>query len=379
MLRTILFFTCFALTLLDCRAQSSAATDVYKCGDNGYACFRIPALIRAADGTLLAFAEARRNGTSDRGDIDLVVRRSQDGGRTWGEMMVIWDDAENTCGNPAPVVVRETGRIVLLACWNGGADQEGSIELGKSKNTRRVFSIFSDDHGLTWSEPREITSSVKRPGWTWYATGPCHAIQKVRGPHKGRLVFPANHKWVSPEGTVVSNSHLIYSDDRGETWHIGAVSQPGGNESSVVELSNGDLMLNMRHYDPKDLMRLCGVSCDGGETWSRTWEETQLIEPRCQGSILGYSFPGDKPSRTLLFSNPRSLRRENMSIGVSRDDGRTWSRFVTVWKGRAAYSDMVYLPGGAIGILYENGDPGGKEELYRRITFDVVTPAQLFE
>lgn len=138
-------------------------------------------------------------------------------------------------------------------------------------------------------------------------------------------------------------------------------------------------MLNMRHYDRGDSLRLCAVSRDGGATWSRTWEESQLVEPRCQGSILNYAPQGGKSSRTLLFSNPRSLKRENMSIGVSRDNGHTWSRFVTVFKGRAAYSDLVCLPDGSVGILYENGDPGGKEELYRRISFETVSPVRLFD
>lgn len=376
-MRTLFVIVSTLLAALACRAENP--TVVYRNGDCGYACFRIPALVKAADGTLLAFAEARRDGTADRGDIDLVVRRSADGGRTWGEQIVVWDDGENTCGNPAPVVVRETGRIVMLGTWNKGGDHERDIEAGRAEDTRRVYSMYSDDHGRTWSEPVQITSSVKLPGWTWYATGPCHAIQKARAPHKGRLVIPANHKRVNPDGSIASNSHLVYSDDGGATWHLGAVSQPGGNESTVAELSNGDLMLNMRHYDRGDSLRLCAVSRDGGATWDRTWEETQLVEPRCQGSLLNYAPRGGKPSRTLLFSNPRSLRRENMSIGVSRDNGRTWSRFVTVWKGRAAYSDLAALPDGSVGILYENGDPGGKEDLYRRITFETIPPTRLFD
>lgn len=378
MLRTLLLPVCLLLAASGCWAQETSNV-VYKNGDCGYACFRIPAIIRAADGTLLAFAEARRNGTADKGDIDLVVRRSADEGRTWGELTVVWDDGENTCGNPAPVVIRETGRIVLLATWNRGEDHERDIEAGRTADTRRVFVLSSDDCGATWSTPREITPEVKRAGWTWYATGPCHAVQKSRAPHRGRILIPANHKYVASDGQIASRSHIVYSDDGGATWHIGAVSQPGGNESTVAELSDGSVMLNMRHYDRRDSLRLCAVSRDGGETWSRTWEETQLVEPRCQGSLVNYAPAGERPSATLLFSNPRSLRRENLSIGVSRDDGRTWSRFVTICPGRAAYSDMVRLADGGVGVLYENGDPGGKEELYRRITFSVVTPGQLFE
>lgn len=371
--RTLLLFVFVCCAAFDGRAESVV---VFANGDNGYACFRIPALVRAADGTLLAFAEARRLSSADKGDIDLVMRRSNDNGRTWGAMSVVWDDGENTCGNPTPVVSRGSGRIVMLACWNNGGDHERDIEAGRATDTRRVYALHSDDHGLTWSAPAEITSSVKRPEWTWYATGPCHAVEKSKGPHKGRIVVPANHKWVGEDGVAASASHLLFSDDRGATWQIGAVSQRGGNESSVAELSDGQLMLNMRHYEKRDSLRLCAQSRDGGATFIRMWEEPQLLEPRCQGSLLNYALPGAQPSRTLLFSNPRSLRRENLTIGVSRDNGRTWSRFVPVFKGRAAYSDMVCLPDGSVGVLFENGD---SDELYKRISFEVVSPVRLFD
>lgn len=376
MLRTLFLCVFTLVTTLGGRAQNHPSTDVFRSGQNGYACFRIPAIVRAADGSLLAFAEARRDGKADKGAIDLVLRRSQDNGQTWGKLIVVWHDGENTCGNPAPVVVRETGRVLLLACWNRGEDHEQDIEAGRTADTRRVFALHSDDHGQSWSAPEEITSSVKRPDWTWYATGPCHAIEKATGPHKGRIIVPANHKVVDADGKVASYSHLIYSDDRGATWHLGAISQKGGNESSAVELSNGDVMLNMRHYERRDSLRLCAVSRDGGATWRSTWEEPQLLEPRCQGSILNYVPQGSKPSKTLLFSNPRSLKRENLTIGVSRDNGCTWSRFVSVYKGRAAYSDLVCLPDGSVGVLYENGD---KDELYKRISFGVVSPVRLFD
>src|SRR5690606_3877854 len=124
-------------------------------------------------GTLLAFAEGRKGGCSDTGDIDLLLKRSFDGGKTWGKLQVVWDDGENTCGNPAPVVDRETGQIFLLATWNLGTDHEKEIIKGKSKDTRRVFVSASVDDGETWKPMKEITKRVKRKAWTWYATGPC--------------------------------------------------------------------------------------------------------------------------------------------------------------------------------------------------------------
>lgn len=374
MLRLFLFLGALFSALGTC-ARTLSDVVVYQAGDNGYACYRIPALMRAADGTLLAFAEARRNGTADRGDIDLVLRRSNDNGLTWGDLIVVWDDRQNTCGNPAPVLDQKSGRIILLGCWNRGDDHEKELEAHKAIDTRRVFAMYSNDHGQSWSSPEQITASVKRPEWTWYATGPCHAIQKMRSPHKGRLVVPANHKKVGESGVIESYSHLIYSDDGGQNWQIGAVSQLGGNESSVVETRDGALMLNMRHYERGDSLRLCAVSRDGGRSWTRNWEERQLIEPRCQGSILNYTPFGAKPSSTLLFSNPHALKRRNLTIGVSRDDGRTWSRFVSVFPGHAAYSDLVCLPDGSVGVLYESGE----QELYERISFGVVSSGELLD
>ena len=156
----LLLFICLMGISIGVRAQELPVSVVYQRGDYGYACFRIPALLRAADNSLLAFAEARLNGTSDHGNIDLAVRRSTDNGNTWGDMTVVWSDSGNTCGNATPVLIPQTGRIILLACWNLGNDNETTIESGQAQDTRRVFLIYSDDHGQTWSTPREITESV---------------------------------------------------------------------------------------------------------------------------------------------------------------------------------------------------------------------------
>lgn len=364
-----------------CAAQTKQTAqtdpvDVFVEGDAGYAGYRIPVIVRAADGALLAFAEARRNDKRDAGDIDLVMRRSTDGGRTWGPMTVVWDDGANTCGNPAPVVIGRKGEIVMLATWNAGADRERAIERRTSTDTRRVFVLRSTDHGASWSTPREITGEVKRPQWTWYATGPCHAIEKKHRPHKGRLVVPANHKRLDEHDNVTSYSQLLYSDDRGITWHLGAVAQRGGNESTVAETSDGGLLLNMRHYDRADSLRLYAVSADGGNEWCDQGEWPQLPEPRCQGSMLNLTRRG-MPTRTLLFSNPLHPRkRRNLSLSVSHDDGRTWSHYRTICAGPAAYSDLVRLDEQHVGILYENGDT---TDLYRKISFATVDIAPLLK
>lgn len=258
------------------------AVTVYTEGEAGYAGFRIPVIIRTVDGTLIAFAEARRHDKRDSGDIDLVMRRSEDDGHTWGPITTVWDDGSNTCGNPAPAILSD-GRIVMLATWNRGCDRERQIENHTSVDTRRVFVLRSEDHGRTWSHPEEITSEVKAPEWTWYATGPCHAIVKRRTPHKGRIVVPANHKRLGNDGRVESYSQLLFSDDEGLTWQLGAVSQRGGNESTVAELADGSLLLNMRHYERGDSLRLYAVSRDGGTSWCCQGEHPELVDRDARG------------------------------------------------------------------------------------------------
>ena len=190
--------------------KASEPVALFKPGDGGYACFRIPAIVKTGKGILLAFAEARKKGCSDAGDIDLVLRRSTDGGKTWGPLLLIRDDGSNVAGNPAPVVDLETGTVWLLSTWNLGTDRESQIIDLTSKDTRRVFVMNSRDEGITWSNPTEITTDVKNPGWTWYATGPVHGIQLRSKAYNGRLVIPCDHI------EAVTNkyfSHVIYSDD----------------------------------------------------------------------------------------------------------------------------------------------------------------------
>ena len=347
------------------------STPLFKRGDNGYFCFRIPAIIRTPGGALLAFAEARKNSCSDTGKIDLVVRRSDDNGKSWGEMRIVWSDNQNVCGNPAPVVEQQTGRILLLSTWNLGSDTEKEIVTGTSQDTRRVFVLYSDDDGQSWSRPREITSDVKASSWSWYATGPCHAIQLYQKPYKGRIVVPTNHS----QGNK-TYSQVIYSDDAGESWQLGGiVFQPGGNESTVTELRNGDLLLNMRCVNRKESRsRAYAISHDGGESWEPMQYAPDLIEPVCQGSILNYSRSG-KPSRTLLFSNPSSeTKRVNMTVKRSTDSGKSWEEAVSVYSGPSAYSDMAILPNGDVALLYECG----KKSPYETITLTIL-PARYFK
>ena len=351
--------------LLPIAPQGSAPTsiDVFVAGENGYHTYRIPSLIATRSGALLAFAEGRRAGTGDAGDIDLLLRRSRDRGATWSPLQVIGDNGPNTFGNPCPVVDRDTGTIWLLSTQNLGTDREPDIIAGTGAGSRTAWVMKSGDDGVTWSAPVEITSSVKRAGWTWYATGPGIGIQT----RDGRFVIPANH---AEAGTGVHRSHVVLSDDRGKTWTLGASADEGTNESQVVELADGQLMMNMRNHPARaENHRLIATSADGGRTLSRARPDAVLVEPPAQASLIRFTRMPAHDRNRLLFANPAGARRERMTVRVSQDEGATWPIGRVIHEGPSAYSSLVVLDDLSIGLLYERGTSSP----YERITFARIT------
>lgn len=349
--------------------NSITQTVLWRSGLNGYHTYRIPALVTTPKGTLLAFCEGRKNGMGDQGKIDMLVKRSTDNGISWSPQHVAWDDNDNTCGNPSPVVDRETGIVWLLMTWNKGDDSEIGIIAQQSKDTRRVFATSSQDEGQTWTKPKEITRDVKRTNWTWYATGPGAGIQIERGIHAGRLVIPCDH---IEADTKHSYSHVIYSDDHGKTWNLGdRTPQHQVNECEAVELTNGRLMLNMRNHDSSKKKRQVAFSDDGGTTWKDQRFDETLVEPICQASIRRYSWKEQGRKNVILFSNPASAEdRINMTVRMSFDEGLTWSDQRLLHKGPSAYSDIAVLNNGKIACLYESGE----RNPYEQITLAVFNP-----
>lgn len=326
-------------------------TVLFEGGEDGYAVYRIPSLIELPDGDLLAFAEGR-NSIQDDGNIDLVMRRSNDSGLTWGPVEVVIDAGDDTAGNPAPVVDRDTGRLWLPYCTNPGDDMQ----------QRSVWVTYSDDGGRTWAPPRDLTADIKPAGWSWYATGPGRSIQLA----SGRLLVPSNH--VDENG--IGRSHVFYSDDHGETWQLGGSTSDGTDESQVVERLDSSVLMVAR-YEGEVFARAFASSTDGGETFSPVVFEPHLDDPHCQGSVV-------RTPAGIALSHADTVQefpRDRVTVRLSEDEGASFDIVRVVDEGPSAYSVLAVLPSGELALAWESGDilP------YDRIRFAAFSVAWLRE
>lgn len=362
------------------RLSAGISSVPYEKGFMGYNCFRTPALVKANDGTLLAFSGGRKGGCGDDNDSDLVLRRSKDQGKTWLDLQILdkgWQDPVNRVGLANPVVL-DDGRVLVLYMWNKFTK---NIE---DRGCRRVFLMSSDDHGKTWSQRSDITGQVQRvcredangrfvdpPAkgeWGWTGLGPVHAIVKQFAPHKGRIIVAGRHLAHDSK----TYSHVIFSDDNGGSWKIGGTLDKRSTESTVVELPDGRIMMNSRSLDDVKA-RTAGISEDGGKTFRPAYIDRALTEPGgVQGSLLRF---GD----FILFSNPRSQSERTLgTIRWSRNMGKTWENYVTYAKQGefSGYSDMVRVKGD-VGVLYEWGPSLNKDDRHKQIRFRVIDASGL--
>lgn len=358
--------------------MADETTVPFRAGREGYASFRIPAVVRTDSGSLLAFCEGRVGSQEDFGNIDVVLKRSGDGGRTWGPLQVVAQNGVHLAGNPAPVVL-DTGRILLVQVRNAASATEDAIRRGtvSAANGRRIWVQHSDDDGLTWSAPREITGQVKKANWRWYATTPGHAVQMSTG----RVVVPANHS-LPPTGTdngtegKYNGGHCLLSDDRGQTWRIGYIDDNTNgyvnvNETTVAELPDGRLYFNTRNDSPAPGTRADAYSLDGGQRLVKPFRpQAGLVGPVVECSVLQLRTPD-----VLLFSGPADPGfRALMTVRRSHDGGITWQDAYTVDGLPAAYSDLVRVDDETVGLLYETGDFSAYETItFRRIPVTALT------
>jgi sialidase-1 len=347
-------------------------SNLFQAHQDDVAIFRIPGIVITPKGTVLAYCEARRNSAADWGEIEVHLRRSVDGGKTWeparqiahhGERMpgnprkLNGGENEQTVNNPVAIVDRQSGAVHFLYCVNYA----------------RCFYMRSDDDGVTFSGPVEITAAFEkfRPevDWKCLATGPGHGIQL----ENGRLLVPI---WLA-YGKVGEHSpsvtSVIYSDDYGQSWQRGSVALPNTpetrnpNETSAVQLADGSVMLNARSTSPAS-RRLVTTSPNGVTGWSAPRFDPALFEPICMGSIVRVCrASGNIGKNRLLFANPRKLKldadgkeipggrgaRENLSLSLSYDEGESWPVIKTLDPGPSAYSDLAVLPDGTMLCFYE--------------------------
>ena len=338
-------------------------TDLFKAGTAGYATYRIPGIVVTRSGTILAYCEARKSLQGDWGTIDIMMRRSTDGGSTWQEQRKIVNlrgpvqqnpvalkqnlakEGEITINNPVAIADRKTGAVHFLYC----------VEYA------RCYYMASDDDGGTFTEPVDITGAFERfraqYDWKVLATGPGHGIQLKNG----RLLVPV---WLST-GTG-GHAHrpscvsVIYSDDNGGTWQRGQIVAADPNpvnpsETTAVQLHDGRVMLNIRHESEPHLRGVC-ISPDGVTGWSEIEFDQQLPEPVCMGSIVRFTEqPAHKRNRILFANphNPESRQRRNVTVKLSYDEGRTWPVGRSIEPGVSGYCDLTVGPGGLIYCFYE--------------------------
>jgi sialidase-1 len=290
----------------------------------------------AVDGTILAFCEARKNIAYDWGEIHVGLRRSTDNGASWTKIQIVASNGEDTAGNPCVVVDRDTGAVWLMYC----------------RNNNSVYVCKSEDNGVSWSKPREITLDVKLGGWTWYGTGPGHGIQLKNG----RLVIPSYHGEDVRHHPIYTRSHTVYSDDHGETWKVGGVLGAGSSECEAAEMNSGSLYMTMRNGDGEFKVRLASTSLDGGDNWSEIVEVEDILDPGCMGSVATLPDSDNYSNEMLLICCPASTtRRQNLTLRGSYDSGVTWPVSTVLFPGFAGYSDLATGPDNIIYCMYERG------------------------
>ena len=361
------------LLILSFSSHSQVAIPVFQAGQEGHQSYRIPAMIRLPQGTILAFCEGRVRGSGDFGDINIVMKKSEDGGKTWSALQTLVDTDTLQAGNPAPVVDLTDprypqGRIFLF--YNTGNNHENEVR--KGKGLREVWWISSSDAGQHWTPPVNITSQVHRPNhgpyhftedWRSYANTPGHALQFSGGKYHGRIYVAANHSAGPPQsGFNDYSSHGFYTDDHGITFHLSeSLNWPGSNEATAAQWGRNGLLLNARNQNGSVKARIVARSNNGGESWKETAFDRQLPDPVCQGSILNLGTKGSK--QDLVFCNAAdTLYRNNLTLRLSKDGGRTWKKQILIEQAAdgkhdpSAYSDIVQLNKREIGVLYERNN-----------------------
>jgi len=342
--------------LLSAKAKPPVQVDLFQGGFAGVHTYRIPAMVETKEGTLLAVADARHESGSDLpARISLVIRRSKDGGLTWTAQTTLVEVKQGGAGD-ASLMVDPSGAVWCFYAYGPPGIGFRTAKPGPVTGSEvlQVHAIVSKDGGTTWSAPTDLTPQVRDTSW--------HAVFPTSGTHfatsRGRLLLPL----VVLDGEKKITTRNAYSDDSGRTWRVGPAVAPATDESKAVEIAGGVVLQNARN-GPR---RLVARSIDGGITFSGAQHHESLPDAQCNAGLARYRRRGRD---LLLFTNAASTQRENLTIKASADGGRTWTSGRTIHAGPAAYSTVIPLRDGSIGVLYERGE----RSPYERITFVRLT------
>lgn len=351
-------------------------TVLFNMGDYDSQYWRIPALVTAADNSLVAVVDKRGSSLGDLPNtISIMSRRSTDNGKNWSEPVVVAQGGNGkTYGDPAVVLDKKTGNLICMFVGDQG------LWNATPYNRQGIYVSKSTDNGVSWSEPVAITDQVYANHSSWYAgfAGSGHGLCLK----DGRLMFVLAIRATSATRVPLHN-YAIYSDDGGDNWTLSTnAATTAGDEAKVVELENGDILMSIRN--PSKGNRIFCKSTDRGQTWGKAYFETELKDPACNGDIIRYSYSTDEGSEgksRLLHSLPESTTtRENVTIYLSEDDGETWPIKKRLVDGYSAYSSLTVLSDGTIGALVEEGKwdsnlPGedGFQLVFYRFTMDWLT------
>lgn len=334
---------------------------LFHSGEEGYPRYRIPSLIVTPRGALLAICEGRVDGGGLEGNVDLVLKQSEDDGRSWSPLRKIADADDDTLGNPCVVVDQQTGVIWLAHTRSPGQESELAITRGETAQSTRVYVTHSKDDGRNWSAPVEITSAVKRPGWTWYGTGPGVGIQL----QSGRLLIPCYH--AEGERGETKKSHVITSDDQGKSWQLGESAGTGNGECQALQRRDGSLYLSARTAAGGPLSRSIIASRDQGKSWSAKEYDKSLHDPHCEASLLALPATDSQKTPRWLYAHPAGPQRSNLTLRLSLDEGKHWTAAHLFRRGNGQYTSLALLPGQQVGCLYDCWEEDNYQLYFARI------------